>query len=149
MTCEVCHLKVDDSADLVYRWLEIDTNSVLKSKVPDHRFKIIPVQNVAGEFKRFDQSENLSAIKEYVKKQASMTEAFRKAMVKETHVSVSKEAAACNDCHNLIDQPIISYADLSYSSDRIDELLGIEVAGMIHKYEDFYMPSLIKESDDN
>ena len=149
MTCEVCHLKVDGSAELVYRWLETDTNNVLTSKVPDHRFKIIPVQNVAGEFRRFDQSENLNAIKEYVKKQADMTDAFRKAMVKETHVNVSKEAITCNDCHNPVDQPVISYQDLSYSGDRIDELLSIEVAGMVHKYEDFYMPSLIKESDDN
>ncbi|MEJ2691520.1 MAG: hypothetical protein P8166_00385 [Candidatus Thiodiazotropha sp.] len=146
MTCEVCHLKLDGDTELAYRWLEVDTNNVLKSKLPDHRFKIVPVQNVAGEFRRFDQSENIAAIREYVKQQADMTDAFREAMVKETHVNVSDEAISCSDCHNLVGQPFISYEDLSYSTDRIDELLRIEVAGMVHKYEDFYMPSLIKES---
>lgn len=148
MTCEVCHLELEHSIVPTYRWLDEKSNTVSNNRASGERKKIIPIQYKDGEIKRFDEAENLEAIRQYVKEQSTMTDAFRQAMVKETHVAVSKEATSCHECHN-VDEPTAQlYRDLAYEGDRVWELQKIEVAGMIHKYEEFYMPSLLRDYSD-
>jgi cytochrome c553 len=149
MTCEVCHLESAEPAELTYRWLEDKTNSIWETRKGEERYKIVPIQYQDRLIKRFDEWENLDAIREYMDKQEEMNEAFKKAMIKETHVSVSQEAVECGDCHNIESTPIKLYYDLAYANDRIWELQRIEVAGMVRKYEDFYMPSLIRGSQED
>ena len=148
MTCEVCHLELTDSMQPTYRWLEDKTNTIWETKKGEERYKIIPIVYQDRVIKRFDEWENLDAIREYVEIESEADDAFREAMVNETHGTVSQEAVSCNACHNIDSAPAKLYYDLAYPNDRIWELQRIEIAGMVKKYEDFYMPSLINESGD-
>jgi len=147
MTCEVCHLNVENSDTLRFRWLNEGTNEVSDSKDSAGRYKIIPVSYIDGRLQRHEDPGAIQDARKYIKNQYRSTEVFKRKIIKKAHLNVPEEATSCNECHNTEREPAILYRDLAYTSARIEELLRVEVAGMIHKYKDFYMPNLLPESE--
>ena len=147
MACEVCHLNVNNSDDLKFRWLNTANNELADSRGPDGQYKIVPVSYTDGKARRYDELGDVGGAREYVKNQYKSTEAFKTKIIKKTHLDVADKATSCNECHNVEREPALLYKDLAYSRERIEELLRIEVAGMVHKYQNFYMPDLIQEPE--
>lgn len=147
MTCEVCHLNVENSETIRFRWLNGGTNEVSDSRDSVGQYKIIPVSYLDGRLQRYDDAGAIQYARKYMKNQYRATEAFKRKIIEKTHLNVSEEATSCNECHNAEHEPALLYRDLAYTSARIEELLRVEVAGMIHKYKDFYMPNLLRESE--
>ena len=144
MACEVCHLKEKKRERVTFEWLDDKTGKVMDIYPDKMNAKIVPVEMVGGSIKRLDESGDSKFVEEYLRRR-NMLDADQVAVAKErTHRNVSDTPIYCDDCHTMEKEPYLPYEDLNYTQQRISEVVGSEVVGMVNKYKNFYLPNLIR-----
>jgi hypothetical protein len=149
MTCEICHIKFDKSSRMVYRWLDTVSGRYSTSRLNDKDFIIaIAKRGIDGALRSLNSVEEINFIMAYLEDEKRLGESRRKAVLARVHENVPDDPISCVDCHSLKQDPVLPLPELAYSEERINELTRIEVAGMVMKYEHFYLPSLTRETNE-
>jgi hypothetical protein len=142
MACEVCHLKEQKRERVAFEWLDDKTGSIMDHSPDTVKAKIVPVEVEEGSIKRLDETGDSKFVEEYLRRRSQL-DADQVAVAKErTHKNVSDTPIYCNDCHTMEKKPYLPYEELNYSKQRISEIVGTEVVGMVDKYKKFYLPNL-------
>ncbi|MCU7917834.1 MAG: hypothetical protein KZQ95_05685 [Candidatus Thiodiazotropha sp. (ex Epidulcina cf. delphinae)] len=142
MACEVCHLEAKKRTQVTFEWLDDVTGDVVNVYPTKMSAKIVPIETVGGVTKRLDESGDSEFVEEYLRLRDTFDADQEAAAKFRTHRNVADTPIFCDDCHTLEKEPYLPYTELSYSQQRISEIAGTEVVGMIKKYENFYLPNL-------
>jgi hypothetical protein len=147
MACEVCHLDEKKRTQVTFKWLDDKTGKAIDFFPTQLRAKIVPVEIANnGSLNRLDESSDSQFVFEYLKLRDTL-DADQEAVAKvRIHRNVSDNPVICDDCHTNEKKPYLPYAKLSYSQERISEIAGTEVVGMVNKYKHFYLPHLLQEN---
>ena len=145
MACETCHVRRDDHQGTVeYNWYDYMTeekvSAIDESKNGSYGARLVPVTIKDGKFRRLDQPDNQDFIDEYLARKDSLTpeeQAKAKVML---HKDMSKKPVQCTECHSR--NPYINFALAGYSNERAESLYRTEVADMIDRYMQFYLPTM-------
>ncbi|MCU7905635.1 MAG: hypothetical protein KZQ76_07185 [Candidatus Thiodiazotropha sp. (ex Epidulcina cf. delphinae)] len=144
MACEVCHLEAEKRAHVAFEWLDDETGDVVNAHPEKMRAKIVPIETVDGSVRRLDESGDSEFVEEYLRLRDTFDADQEAAAKIRTHRNVADTPVYCDDCHTSDKKPYLPYSELSYSQQRISELSGTEVVGMVKKYENFYLPNLLR-----
>ncbi|MET0071129.1 MAG: hypothetical protein ABW096_13920 [Candidatus Thiodiazotropha sp.] len=147
MACEVCHLEKKKRVHARFMWLDDKTGKSMDFYPTKFKAKIIPVEAVRGSIRRLDESSDREFVEHYLQNRDSLDADQEAAAKIRIHRNLSDSTIACTDCHTSEKKPFIPYEELNYTKQRIDELSGTDIVGMVNKYKDFYIPNLIKDND--
>lgn len=145
MACETCHVRKDDVEGTVnFVWFDYMTEETVTSISGNNGVygaRLVPVLSTYdGESRRLDMPANEDFIKEYIAKKDQLSpEEQAKAKVI-LHKDISKKPVQCTECHGK--KPYIALAAVGYSPERAESLYRTEVADMISRYMDFYLPTM-------
>lgn len=157
MTCHVDDRKVPEST-LTLRWLnysgikvsgepfgtdvERDTGYLLATD--DVYSKIVPYARVDGQEKLLEITMDDPEAREYAKIQHKLSDHDREAVKKTFHRSVSPKGRLCARCHTDEARSYMPFRELGFSERRVRDLTNLNFIGLMQKYRDFYMPSLMR-----
>ena len=103
--------------------------------------KIFPARRtIRGQSRIFQPVEEKEAEEFLSLKDKFTPDQMAQAKIK-LHEGVSKKPVFCNECHKK--NGYFDFVKLGFPKNRIDHLTSTEVAGMIEKYETFYLPEAI------
>ncbi|MEW6519347.1 MAG: cytochrome b/b6 domain-containing protein [Thermodesulfobacteriota bacterium] len=150
MACEVCHIREENVAGKFnYVWFDNMTDQRV-DKIDGNNgvygARLIPVlvSDTSGgtsEIRRMDVAEDPNFIKSFLAQKDILTpEEQGKAKVI-IHKSMAKKPVQCTECHSS-KQPYIDLARVGYPSKRAESLYRTEVADMINRYMQFYLPTM-------
>lgn len=149
MACEVCHIKFDEASRMVYRWLDVVSGQYYETRPNKSDFLIaIAKREIDGDLRSINTNEEKQFIISFLEDEKRLGESWRKAALTRVHENLPDNPISCVDCHSQNQNSVLPLSELAYSEERITELSRIEVAGMVMKYEHFYLPSLTREKND-
>lgn len=163
--CETCHIiPLDGEPPLIFRWhnkttgrsvanpLKLVDNESIYTNQEDYERKYIVYGNYGakispgeikdGRFEFLERGNMLSTVRTYLKEEKQLTSEQKSKAQKTIHKRVNKEPLKCDRCHNNTGQ-YLPFAELGYPPRRVDELIDPAVVGMIEKYKEFWIPSIL------
>lgn len=149
IACETCHVKLEGDAKTgVFKWYDRETGNIVESPITDtvrpgtYKAKIIPFERIDGKIQRIDTPERVAFAREFRQQEKTLSEIQKSKANKIIHKNISKKPYLCEDCHQK-EAPLLPFAELGYPQHKIDTFVSTEVIGMIKKYSQFYLPSLL------
>jgi hypothetical protein len=149
ISCETCHIKLEGDAKTgVFKWYDRKTGKIVESPITDsvrpgtYSSKIIPFEKIDGKVQRIDTPERIAFAREFRDQEKALTEVQKSKANKIIHKFISKKPYLCEDCHQK-EAPLLPFAELGYPQHKIDAFVSTEVIGMIEKYSQFYLPSIL------
>ncbi len=150
MVCDVCHINQENNQVVSYQWKEKDTGKYSKTVQKIGTSQIAPVRVENGIVHALESDKVRSFVVDYLETNQPWDIDKDKDIVWElTHKQMLKNPITCMDCHTSEKKPFLPFTELAYTTTRIEELTRIEVAGMVKKYEHFYLPNLSSKPDEN
>lgn len=160
LTCQSCHLKFELGM-VKFGWInptainpqgkpygtEIDTSSGLFSETDDHYSKLTPLIKINDSWSMvpsIDTDEIIHEAKRYMKNQDWLSPEQKKQIVDQLHGKTElKEFIKCSQCHNA--NGIMNFNELGFDAARINQLVKMEIGGMLTNYDIFYLPQVFEE----
>lgn len=167
--CETCHIKERVGATIVYRWYSpFDKNPkgpFFGTRYDPKTGKLIdgdPYAKISPYFKydrmapsssslaKVDeiwfpiQTQNTPMARDFMKVRDKLTPEQREGAKNLFHENIKPKGHECRQCH--AEKSIFDYYSLGFDQKRTLNLTRLEVAGMISRYEEFYMPELFGET---
>ncbi|MBI5559276.1 MAG: cytochrome b/b6 domain-containing protein [Deltaproteobacteria bacterium] len=145
MACETCHVRREDVTGTVeYKWFDYQTEELVEKIEGDNGVygaRLVPVLFASmNESRRLDQSADEEFAKQYMAQKDTLTpEEQAKAKVV-LHKGISKKPLQCTECHSK--KAYIDLATVGYAPARAESLYRTEVADMINRYMNFYLPTM-------
>jgi len=149
MACEVCHIREENFAGkFKYVWFDNMSDQKvdhIEGNNGVYGARLIPVlvtdSTNISETRRLDIPEDPNFITSYMAQKDILTpEEQGKAKVI-IHKGMAKKPVQCTECHSS-KQPYIDLARVGYSQKRAESLYRTEVADMINRYMQFYLPTM-------
>ena len=163
--CETCHIIPQDGEQpLQFRWYDKDNGKVKTNPKElvdiensykevkeyekkyiaygDYGAKISPGEIINGKFEFLKRGNMLAYVEKYLKHEKQLAEAQKSKAKKLIHKRVNKKPIKCDSCHNE-EQQYLPFAELGYPPRRVEELTETAVVGMIEKYKEFWIPSIL------
>lgn len=156
MACETCHVRPEEYEEpYLFRWYAKETgvitanppglNTLDESMYGNYAAKISPGEITKdGTFRLLYGAKELAFVERYLKEESRLNDTQKSKMKKVIHRNVNEEPLICDGCHTIKDDPYLPFALLGYPKQRLHELTSTEVVGMINKYQQFYIPNLLK-----
>jgi hypothetical protein len=157
MACETCHVRPDDIDEPrhEFRWYNKETGMVManpaglntldESMYGNYAAKISPGKlDQNGTFHFLNGPKELSFVERYLKEENVLNDTQKSKMKKVIHRNVNEDPLICDGCHTISKEPYLPFTSLGYPQRRLHELTSTEVVGMIKKYQQFYIPNLLK-----
>ncbi len=165
LACETCHIRPENgSPPLDFRWYDKET-ALLAPNPPmlveikkqyrnlddykkvyvtygNYGVKIAPGRLVGTTFEFLNGEKMMGFVEKYLQKEQELTPAQKSQIKQVIHEKVNKEPLECDNCHNA-KQQYIPFGKLGYPPRRVDELTTTATVGMIKKYKQFWIPSLL------
>ena len=156
--CETCHIEEKSGSSIVYKWYNpldknpkgpffgtsYDPETGNLSEVDDQFSKISPYFKTGTALESAIQIQNSDLARDYVKVRDQLTPEQRDNVKKKFHVHIKPKGHDCKKCHDAAG--ILNFRQLGFSDNRIIDLEQLNVAGMITKYEKFYIPNLFSDT---
>ena len=145
LACAVCHVRKDPK-EINYFFVWVDRETGKTSTTVDGGYgkytaKIFPAKVTSDDTRTIFRPIDEKSAKEYLKLKDNFTpDQIAQAKVK-LHDRISHKPVFCNECHKK--DGYLDFSKLGFPKNRLDNLTSSEVAGMIEKYETFYLPSVI------
>ena len=149
MACEVCHDREENfSGKFKYVWYNNMTDEPvdrIEGNNGVYGARLVPVlvsdSNNGSEIRRMDEAEDPNFIKSFIAQKDILTpEEQGKAKVI-IHKNMAKKPVQCTECHNS-KTPYIDFVRVGYNQKRAESLYRTEVADMINRYMQFYLPTM-------
>lgn len=157
MTCHADDRKVPE-AMLTLRWLNFsgikvsgkpfgtdvarDTGYLLPTD--DVYSKIVPYARIDGQEKMLEVTMDDPEAREFAKIQHKLSDHDRDAVKKTFHRNVSPKGRFCTRCHTEEARSYVPFRELGFSERRVRDLTNLNFIGLMQKYKNFYMPSLMR-----
>ena len=167
--CETCHIKERVGTSIVYRWYspfsEDPKGPFFGTRYDAKTGKLVagdPFSKIAPNFK-YDrmvpssltlaktddiwsplQTQNTPMARDFMKVRDKLSPEQREGIKNQFHENTNPKGHDCRKCH--AEKSIFDYVGLGFSEKRARDLTHLEVAGMIAKYEEFYLPELFGEA---
>jgi cytochrome c553 len=157
MTCHADDRKVPESA-LRLRWLnfsgiavtgrpfgtDIEPDSGYLAATDDVYSKIVPYARVDGQEKLLEITLDDPEAREFAKIQHKLSDHDREAVKNTFHRLVSPKGRFCSRCHTDEGRSYVPFRELGFSERRIRDVTNLSIIGLVQKYKNFYMPSLLR-----
>jgi hypothetical protein len=157
ITCHADDRKVAESA-LKLRWLnfsgiavtgkpfgtQVDPDSGYLLPTDDVYSKIVAYAQMDGEEKLLEVTMDDPEAREFVKIKDKLTDHDREGVKKTFHRLVSPKGRFCTRCHTDEARSYIPFRELGFSDRRIRDVTNLNIIGLVQKYKNFYMPSLMR-----
>ncbi len=157
MTCHADDRKIAEST-LVLRWLnfsgiavqgkpfgtdvERDTGFLLPTD--DVYSKIVPYARAGAQEKLLEVTLDDPEAKEFTRIQHKLSDHDREAVKKTFHRNVSEKGRLCTRCHTEEARSYLPFRELGFSERRTRDLTNLNFIGLMQKYKNFYIPSLMR-----
>jgi len=164
--CETCHLYPPEGEPaLEFRWYDKLSGVVVPNPVDlveientfrsmddfekkyvsygNYGAKISPGKAEEGEFEFLKRGNMMAYVTGFIEHLTELNESQQSQVKNIIHRDVNEEHLQCEACHNNT-EPYLPLAELGYPPRRVEELTNTAVVGMIKKYEEFWIPNLIK-----
>ena len=169
LACETCHMRPQKGEPApAFRWYDKSTGKLAPNPTRlvgidsvydatdsseskyvtygNYGAKIAPGKIVDGEFEFLLGKEMAEYVDQYLLERESLSADQQSQAEKVIHDGVNEEPIECEACHNDTAQ-YIPFADLGYPPRRLEELTTTAaVVGMIKKYREFWIPSILTPS---
>jgi hypothetical protein len=145
MACAVCHFR-EDSADKTFSFVWVDRVTGITSRKVDGEYgkypaKIFPVKSTVENAEMIIHPVSEKSAREFLELKGQFTpDQIAQAKIK-LHEQISQKPVFCGDCHKK--DGYLDFAKLGFTRNRVNHLVSSEVAGMIVKYDTFYLPEVI------
>ncbi len=157
MRCEVCHVKRESISGLTYHWDESGkavfsgkpfgsyyapasqraqaaegTLSRIAVFVSDNGAKK-PLASATGDVRK---------AREYMEEEAAMTPEEKEEKLAYFHRQIARKeiSVACHGCHSK--DTVLNYTQLGFDGKKAQDLMYLNIRGLITKYKTFYFPDL-------
>ena len=166
--CETCHIKEKTGATIGYRWYspleenpkgpffgthyEQETGKLVAgdpfSKIAPY-YQFDPMLPPSLSFVKVDnvwsviQNQDSAMARDFMKVRDQLTPEQREGTKNLFHEHIKPKGHDCKTCHS--EKSIFDFKQLGFDGKRASDLTHLEVAGMIARYEEFYMPELFTE----
>jgi hypothetical protein len=155
--CEACHIKEQADTPIVYNWYNpliddpqgpflgtsYDPETGDLVEVEDKLSKMTPFFRKGDKFESAIQRQDVPLARDYMKVRDKLTPEQRDGVKNKFHVNVREKGHDCKTCH--AEKGILDYKKLGFAENRIADLVHLNVKGMLTKYEEFYLPDLLRE----
>jgi hypothetical protein len=161
LACEGCHFKPDRTEQgkkYGYRWYDGSTSlqarqrhygtkydpvsGVVLMESEATLFKITPYLKSRGKYYMIDLRQNNPWVQEMLGKRDRTPD--EQARVKTTiHTNIETKGYECGECHTT--DSILSFSKLGFDAERVKDLTGLNIVGMVQKYQKFYIPDIFKQ----
>lgn len=144
LACEVCHIRIEQ--DKKFIWYNKKNGKEIKEVLIENFLsnsekKLLPLEYTNGKYERFDSESRRKFIDEFRSVFYSLTSEKKSQGLKLIHRSVSKQPIKCDECHSSsVERSYLPLSNIGYKRERIAQILGNEVVGMVDKYKEFYIP---------
>jgi hypothetical protein len=156
LACETCHLKKDEGETVVYRWYSpleknplgpffgnaYDPETGELERVKDHFSKIAPFYEEKGNLTSIVHMQDAPMARDFVRIRDQLTPEQREGVTRRFHVGIIAKGPQCQTCHST--KSILDFEALGFSSKRTVDLQMLSIKGIITKYDEFYLPDLLK-----
>lgn len=156
MTCHADPEKIDENS-VQLKWLnysgidvkgphfgtDYEADSGFLVPTDDLFSKIVPYLQEDGAEKLLEITESDPVAIDFVKVQERLQGQDRDLVKKSFHRNVSPKGRFCTKCHTEQDKSFIPFKELGFSDRRINELVSLNIIGLVQKYKKFYMPELM------
>ena len=103
--------------------------------------RLVPVAiDSDGVSQRLDRASNEQFARDYLARKDKLTPAEQARAKVILHKDISKKPLQCTECHCM--NGYIDLASVGYSRARAESLYRTEVADMINRYLEFYLPTM-------
>jgi hypothetical protein len=159
LVCETCHMQDRPGTQVVYKWYNpLDENpqgpfygtgyypeTGILIKGDGGISKIAPyfVSETSGELRLAIQEQDAPLAKDYMKVREKLSPEQREGIKNKFHENIKPKGNDCKQCH--VGKPLLDFRQLGFSDTRIDNLLKLDVVGMLEKYDKFYLPELFSK----
>lgn len=156
MGCMTCHVDPEQipGQELTFRWVnysgievtgkpfgtDIDPDTGDLIRTDDYYSKIVPYR---GE-ELLEITPDVPEAKDFAEVHAQLSDADRELVKKRFHKLVADEGPFCDRCHTQETDSYLPFRQLGFADQRIDDLTNLNILGMIEKYEEFYLPALLR-----
>jgi hypothetical protein len=154
--CETCHIEEKEGTTIVYTWYNpsdkypkgpffgtsYDPETGNLVEVEDQFSKIAPFFKSGDKLDSAIQMQDAPLAQDYMNVRDKLTPEQRDNVKKKFHVNIKAKGHECKVCHSK--KGLLNFRKLGFADNRIVDLEQLNVAGMITKYEKFYLPNLFK-----
>jgi len=157
IVCETCHIDTDVKKAVVYKWYNPFTadpkGPFLGTRYDPDTGNLLNVENkfskIAPFYKEGDQListihlQDAPLAKDYMTIRDRLSPDQRGIVTKKFHSNIKPKGHECQECHT--EKGLLNFEDLEFSNKRAVDLRELNIAGMITKYEKFYLPNLFRD----
>lgn len=146
--CELCHRENNNSKNIIYKWLDNDTDIELYKLQGEHGIygaRIVPILLENKTEKRLDKLIDKGAVVAYNNSRVRLNETEDKAALEKMHQMLNKKPVSCDQCHTP-ENGLLEFKDLLYSINMSRHLKSIDVGSMIKGYKEFHLPNVLRST---
>jgi hypothetical protein len=157
MTCHADDRKLPEST-LTLRWLnlsgipvsgkpfgtDVEPDTGTLRPTDDVYSKIVPYARAGGQERLLEITMDDPEAREFARIQHKLSDHDREAVKKTFHRTVSPKGRFCTRCHTDESRSYVPFRELGFSARRIGDLTNLNFIGLMQKYKNFYMPTLLR-----
>ncbi len=162
ISCEGCHFKYDpnEKEKFGFRWFDGGTSlqarqrhygtkydkvsGVVLMESEETLFKITPYLKHEGKYVMINmRQDDPWAQKMFVKRERQFTPEEQAKLKTTLHSSIETKGRECGECHSV--NAIMNFKALGFDDERVKDLTGLNIVGMVEKYQKFYIPDIFKQ----
>ena len=159
--CITCHIVPEMEEEIKYKWYNptdvvvtgepfgtsYDPKTGALTKTDDQYSLITPFQTVRGKEVSLQLTDDSPEARDYIKIRDKLTAEQQGKVKAKFHKIVTGKGKFCDKCHTIKDG-VIDFDALGFSKDRVRDLTGLNIAGIVSKYKQFFIPNLYKATPD-
>ncbi|MBE9536718.1 MAG: hypothetical protein IMF07_06010 [Proteobacteria bacterium] len=161
--CFTCHVTDIDESKITLKWenysdnkpegepfgLAYNEDTGRLEITDDYYSKIIGFIDVGGQEQMLEIPEDSPLALEYlsIQSQLAMNPQLQGQFKNRIHKNVMPKGRFCTRCHTAEEESFIPYRKLGFSEERISDLTGLNIVGIVQKYKNFFIPSLYRGDD--
>jgi hypothetical protein len=159
--CETCHIKEQPGTTVVYKWYNpLDKNpqgpfygtsydpaTGSLSKGKDLLSRIAPFykDQKTDALRPAVLEQDAPLARDYMKIRDTLSPEQREGIKNIFHEKIKPQGYGCKSCH--IEKSLLNLKRLGFAASRIENLKKLSVVGMLAKYDEFYLPELFGEPE--
>lgn len=160
VACFTCHMN-EAPAGVSYKWYNA-SNVTVKGvqfgtkydpktgrliETDDNYSKVTPMATINGVETSLQVYQDSPEAQDYVKIRDKLTPEQQGKIKAMFHKNLTGKGKFCDQCHTT-DKGLINFAALGFEEMRVMDLTGLNIAGVVSKYKEFYIPTIFKTTPD-
>jgi hypothetical protein len=149
IACEVCHRENDSQENIIYKWLDSDTDIALYKFEGDpgnYAARIVPLRLENKTEIRLDNLIDNDTVSAYLLAEDKLSKTEQNEAIDKMHQPLSKNPVSCDQCHT--ENSLLEFKDLLYTDNMATYLKSFDIDSMIKGYEVFHLPKVLEPVND-